>query len=300
MKISSIEHVEAPRSYEDVLSEIDPKTMDFDDMNVMKTVFWDGNMTGIFQVTSGGMVKLFKQVKPSCFKDVAATAALFRPGPLGSKMDQMYANRKNGLEEVSYEHPLLEEILGETYGVYVYQEQILELCRRVALMSWKDTNRVRKLRLKKDKSKSAEFIAKEEAELKELFVSGLVKTGLSEARGEQLWKDLEAWGSYGFNSFTGSTLVKVSRDGEISDIQIVEIKPGDLVLSRDEKSGDLIWIQVLTLWEHGKEETYRFLLDDGSSVDCTMNHKFRVTDGRMVPMGEILQQGLEIVALTAG
>lgn len=185
--------------YDDVLALIDPKKMNFDDQKIMRDVFWSGNMTGIFQVTSSGMAKLFQQVKPSCFNDVAATAALYRPGPLGSKMDQMYANRKNGIEKVEYEHPLLEKILGETYGVYVYQEQVLELCRLVAGMSWKDTNRVRKLRLKKDKSKSADFIAKEEAELRELFVTGLEKNGLDLSRAEQLWKDLEAWGSYGFN-----------------------------------------------------------------------------------------------------
>ena len=199
MKVKSVKIVHAPRTYTDVLHEVDPKVIDFNDQRIMKTVFWDGNMTGIFQVTSGGMAKLFQRVKPECFNDVAATAALYRPGPLGSGMDKMYADRKNGLEKVEYEHPLLKEILGETYGVYVYQEQVLELCRRVAGMSWKDTNRVRKLRLKKDKSKSADLIAKEESELRELFVSGLSKNGISHARAEQLWKDLEAWGSYGFN-----------------------------------------------------------------------------------------------------
>ncbi len=67
-------------------------------------------------------------------------------------------------------------------------------------MSWKDTNRVRKLRLKKDKSKSEEYIAKEERELKDIFISGLVKSGLTEKRGEELWSEIAAWGSYGFNA----------------------------------------------------------------------------------------------------
>lgn len=188
------------RSYEQVLQEIDPKTMDFNDLNVMKTVFWEGNMTGIFSVTSQGMMKLFQQVKPTCFEDVAATCALFRPGPLGSGMDQMYARRKNGLEEVTYDHPILEEIMKDTYGCLVYQEQMLEVGRRMGKMSWKDTNRLRKLFLKKDKSKQDDYIKKEEDELKAKLIQGVVENGLTAEKGEELWEMLSKFGGYGFNA----------------------------------------------------------------------------------------------------
>lgn len=187
------------RSYDDVLREIDPKTMDFNDINVLKTVFWEGNMTGIFSVTSQGMMKLFQQVKPTCFDDVAATCALFRPGPLGSGMDQMYARRKNGLEEVRYDHPILEDILKDTYGCLVYQEQMLEVGRRMGKMDWKDTNRLRKLFLKKDKSKQDDYIKKEEDELKAKLVKGVIENGLTEAKGDELWEMLSKFGGYGFN-----------------------------------------------------------------------------------------------------
>ena len=188
------------RTYEQVLQEIDPKTMDFNDINVMKTVFWEGNMTGIFSVTSQGMMKLFQQVKPTCFEDVAATCALFRPGPLGSGMDQMYARRKNGLEEVRYDHPILEDIMKDTYGCLVYQEQMLEVGRRMGKMSWKDTNRLRKLFLKKDKSKQDDYIKKEEDELKAKLVAGVVENGLTSEKGEELWEMLSKFGGYGFNA----------------------------------------------------------------------------------------------------
>ncbi|MBV9125636.1 MAG: DNA polymerase III subunit alpha [Planctomycetes bacterium] len=188
------------RTKEEVLKEIDPKTMDFNDINVMKTVFWQGNMTGIFQVTSAGMAKLLQRVKPTCFDDVAAVCALFRPGPLGSKMDELFANRKNGLEEVTYDHPILEEIMRDTYGCLVYQEQMLEVGRRMGKMSWKDTNRLRKLFLKKDKSKQDDYIKKEEDELKAKLVQGVIENGLTAEKGEELWEMLSKFGGYGFNA----------------------------------------------------------------------------------------------------
>jgi DNA polymerase-3 subunit alpha len=187
------------RSYQEVLAEIDPKKMDFNDMKIMRTVFWEGNMTGIFQVTSAGMAKLLQRVKPTCFDDVAAVCALFRPGPLGSGMDVLFANRKNGLEEVTYDHPILEEIMSDTYGCLVYQEQMLEIGRRMGQMDWKDTNRLRKLFLKKDKSKQDDYIKKEEEELKSKLIAGVIANGLSREKGEELWDMCGRFGGYGFN-----------------------------------------------------------------------------------------------------
>lgn len=186
-------------TYEKALEKVDPKTMDLNSMEIMRTVFWEGNMTGIFSVTSQGMMKLFQQVKPTCFDDVAAVCALYRPGPLGSGMDQMYAKRKNGLEEVTYDHPALEEILKDTYGCFVYQEHLLETCRKLCSMSWKDTNRVRKHFLKKDKSKSDEFLHREDHELMTKVVEGAVANGMGRQAAEDLWEAFGKWGSYGFN-----------------------------------------------------------------------------------------------------
>lgn len=187
------------RPIADIDNEIDPKIMDFNDIEVLKTVFWKGNTTGIFSVTSAGMVKLFQRVKPTSFDDVAAVTALFRPGPLGSKMDVMFADRKNGLEKVTYDHPILEDIMKDTYGCLVYQEQMLEIGRRLGKMSWKDTNRLRKLFLKKDKSKAAGYLDKEETELKALLIKGVIENGLTEQKGEELWEMCGKFGGYGFN-----------------------------------------------------------------------------------------------------
>jgi len=188
------------RPIQEFFDEIDPKKMDFNDMKVMQDVFWAGNLTGIFQASQKGMRNLFRQTKPTCFDDVAAIGALYRPGPLGSGMDQMYVRRKHGEEEVTYDHPVLQEILGDTYGCYVYQEHLLEVCRKLGKMSWKDTNRVRKLFLKKDKSKADEYVKAEETELKGKLIGGCVESGLTQQQADDLWVSFGKWGSYGFNA----------------------------------------------------------------------------------------------------
>lgn len=187
------------RQVDDVMSEIDPKRMDFNDPLVMDTVFCRGNLTGIFQASQKGMRRLLQQVKPETFEDVAATCALYRPGPLGSGMDQMYARRKNGMEDVYYDHPILESILKDTYGCLIYQEQMLEIGRQLGNMSWKDVNRLRKLFLKKDKSKLDEYVRKEEEELKEKLVAGVVSHGMTPEQGDELWEMCGKFGGYGFN-----------------------------------------------------------------------------------------------------
>lgn len=186
---------------EEAMEEIDPKKMDFNDLNVMRTVFWENNMTGVFQMTSRGMRKLAVQMRPDCFNDIAALGALYRPGPLGSKMDQLYIQNKEKAKEgkVEYDHPILEEILKDTYGCFVYQEHILELGRKLGNLSWKDTNRLRKLFLKRTKDAAGKRDS-EADELKAKLLEGFTSHGLSQEWGENMWSALEKWASYGFNA----------------------------------------------------------------------------------------------------
>ncbi len=187
------------RPLKEVTDEIEPENIDFNDMHVMREVFWKGNTCGIFSVTSEGMRKLFMRVRPTCFDDVSAVCAIYRPGPLGSGMDGLYARRKNGEEAVTYDHPILEEIMRDTYGCLVYQEQLLEIGRRLGDMSWKDVNRVRKLFLKKTKDRADKFIVDEAAELKGKLVTGCVAPGLPAKKGEEMWEMFAEFGGYGFN-----------------------------------------------------------------------------------------------------
>lgn len=290
------------RTYEDVLYEIDPKVMNFNDLEIMKTVFWNGNMTGIFSVTSQGMMKLFQQVKPTSFEDISAVCALYRPGPLGSGMDQMYARRKNGLENVTYDHPILEDILKDTYGCLVYQEQMLEIGRRMGKMDWKDTNRLRKLFLKKDKSKQDDYIKKEEDELRQKLINGVVENGLTNTKGQELWEMLSKFGGYGFNAcLTGDTvLIRSSANenckqevsiNELWENQESRTKTGGMtpIAKKMKYAG----VQVLQLDPDGRirpgklkrvisngiKDVWEIRTESGKSIKATLNHRFFTTDG---------------------
>lgn len=187
-------------TYEDAKKMIDPLYMDLDDQHVLKTVFWEGNFTGIFQFTNKGIRKVALNIKPDCFNDVAAIGALYRPGPLGSGMDKLYADYKKNPEKIEYLHPLMREILEETHGCLVYQEQMLNIGHLIGKLSMKDTNRLRKLLLKKDKSKQDDFLHDEKEYLITEFTKGCVENELTETQAKQLWNMMEKFGGYGFNA----------------------------------------------------------------------------------------------------
>src|SRR5207302_6675120 len=90
-----------------------------------------GEARGVFQLESDGIRELLKRMKPDNIRDLIATNALYRPGPLGGGMVDAYVNRKHGREQPTYQHPLMEEVLSETYGVMVYQEQVMRVLNRL-------------------------------------------------------------------------------------------------------------------------------------------------------------------------
>lgn len=188
------------KPYDYIKGVIDPLNMDLNDPKIMKTVFEEGNFTGIFQFTNKGIRKMAMRVGPDCFEDVSAIGALYRPGPLGSGMDKLYADRKHGLESIEHIHPILEEVMEETYGCLVYQEQMLNIGLRLGKMEMKDVNRLRKIFLKKDKSKADDFRQNEIKYLKGEFTKGCIENGLTEKQAHDLWDMFEHFGGYGFNA----------------------------------------------------------------------------------------------------
>lgn len=147
---------------------------------------------GVFQVESSGMKKLLRQMKPDRFDDLIALVALFRPGPLGSGMDQTYVNRKNGLEPVEYDHPSLEPVLKETYGQFIYQEQLMQLSVVLAGFTLPQADELRKATAKK----KADAMAK----IGPNFIKGCVtKSGLTETQATSLWERIVYFSEYSFN-----------------------------------------------------------------------------------------------------
>ncbi len=170
---------------------LDIDHMPLDEEEVYK-LFTDGNTHGLFQIeSSSGMVSMLRKLKPEKFEDIVASLALYRPGPLDSGMVEEFIKRKQGKARVSYTHPLLKEVLKETYGLFVYQEQIMRTASVCADYSLSDADLMRRAMGKKK--------PKEMRAQREKFVSGARKKGISKNKAVELFDIMENFAGYSFN-----------------------------------------------------------------------------------------------------
>lgn len=167
---------------------IDIDTVPLDDTKTYQ-LFQRGETTGTFQFESAGMQKYLRQLKPDKFEDLIAMNALYRPGPM--EYIPLFINRKHGREPLKYDLPEMEEYLGETYGITVYQEQVMLLSQKLADFSKGDADVLRKAMGKKQKS----VLDK----MKDKFIEGCKKNGHPKAICEKIWTDWEAFAQYAFN-----------------------------------------------------------------------------------------------------
>ncbi len=150
-----------------------------------------GDSMGVFQLEGGPMRSLMRSLAPTSFDDVAALVALYRPGPMAANMHRDYADRKNGRQVVSYLHPDLEEVLGDTYGLMIYQESVMRVAQKIAGYDLAEADNLRKACGKKIRA----LIQAE----REKFVAGCVATGYEESLGTDLFNIIEPFADYAFN-----------------------------------------------------------------------------------------------------
>jgi len=162
----------------------------FDDKKTFD-LFSQGDTDGVFQFESGGMKQLLRNLKPDRFDDLIALNALFRPGPLGAGMGDTYVNRRHGREEVTYMFPSLEKILSPTYGVILYQEQVMQIASLIAGYSLGEADMLRRAMGKKDKAKMAHE--------KDKFIEQGATRGYDRAKVSELFDLIEYFAGYGFN-----------------------------------------------------------------------------------------------------
>lgn len=177
----------------------------YDDPNAYKLIS-SGNTAGIFQLESGGFQKFLKDLQPTCIEDIVAAVALYRPGPMGEI--PKYVHNKHHPEDTTYDHPLLEPILNVTYGVIVYQEQVMKICQSLAGFSLGQADNIRRAMGKKHLD---EMLAFKEAFLhgREAFtddhgkfnpaIKGALNNGVSEEVATKIWNIMEGFASYAFN-----------------------------------------------------------------------------------------------------
>jgi DNA polymerase-3 subunit alpha len=150
-----------------------------------------GDGIGLFQLESGPLRALMRALAPTTFDDVAALIALYRPGPMAANMHNDYADRKNGRKPVEYLHPDFEELLGESYGLMIYQESMMRVAQRAAGYSLAEADNLRKACSKKNR----ELIAKERVK----FIDGCERTGYGTPLGTKLFGIIEPFADYAFN-----------------------------------------------------------------------------------------------------
>ncbi len=159
-----------------------------------KTVFHllqDGDTIGVFQLESDGLRRILRDMQPNRFEDLIAVIALYRPGPLGSGMVEDFINRKQGRQQVDYQHPALESILEETYGVILYQEQVMRVASDLASFSMGEADVLRRAMGKK---KASEIMA-----MRDKFVRGAADNNIDADLAGHLFDIMESFAGYGFN-----------------------------------------------------------------------------------------------------
>ena len=167
---------------------INLEKLSFEDNKVYK-LFSKGNTIGVFQFESSGMREFLKKLQPSVLEDLIAMNALYRPGPMQNIDD--FISRRHGNKDIVYTHPLLEPILNETYGIIVYQEQVMQIAHEIAGFTLAEADIMRRAMGKKIKSLMDELAIK--------FVDGAAKKGITKKKANEIFALIEKFAQYGFN-----------------------------------------------------------------------------------------------------
>lgn len=190
----------------DIIAERGKEPPDLDTLPLSDQATFDlysrGDTDGIFQVESDGMRKYLRQLKPSCFEDIIAMLALYRPGPLSSGMVEEFIKRKHGEVPVVYPLPSLEPVLQDTYGVIVYQEQVMKIAQVVAGYSLGGADLLRRAMGKKN--------AEAMAEQRSIFNEGAAKLGVSKEKATEIFDLMEMFAAYGFNKSHSAAYALIS------------------------------------------------------------------------------------------
>ena len=246
---------------------IDPVKLPLDDKKTYE-LLQRGDAKGVFQLESDGIRELLKQMKPDNIRDLIAVLALYRPGPLSGGMVDSYVNRKHGRETWDYPHPVLKDVLDETYGVMCYQEQIMRILNRLGGIELSKAYACIKAISKKLHDKIEAFRAD--------FMKGTAERGVAANVADDIFGKIVHFAGYGFNKcVVGDTEIQDAETGEIRtvrDIYETGRLPKVHALGNDMK---LRQRAVTAVMANGVHPVFRLTTQLGHSIVATGNHPFR-------------------------
>lgn len=251
----------------------------------------NGHTVGVFQLASDGLQELAKAIRIENMDHLAALGALYRPGPMGSGMHHMYAKRKNGQQKVALYHPKAKPILENTYGLCVYQEQAMRISQDLAGFSVleSDSLKVAIGKKKEDKLK----------ELRDRFIRGSVENNIPKHIATKIFDDIEHFGGYAFNKCLPGNQKILANNGTISvdEVKVCLDRGEEVILySFDLERDNIFEDECLEVIDTGVQEVFEIELEDGSTMECTMDHKFLCTeDYQYHTLRDIINYDLDLV-----
>jgi DNA polymerase-3 subunit alpha len=269
--------------------EIDIDALDPTDPNVFK-LFNERDIEGIFQFEGYGISQVIMDLRVDSFTDLMAGVSLFRPGPMDLIPD--YCDYKHGRKPLEYVHPLMKELLSDTYGMMIFQEQVMTISMKMAGFTPVEADKFRKGMGKKQ----PEIIAA----MKGKFISGSIKNGVTQAQAEKVFSLCEKFAGYGFNKcLSGDTEVLNKVDGSKYSLEKLE-----KMFQEDSKpimkldsiiDGKVVQDEVVDVFYTGDKEVYELELDNGIKIKATLDHKFYCSDGGPHTLKDIIDNELEIL-----
>jgi DNA-directed DNA polymerase III PolC len=230
-----------------------------------------GETVGVFQVESGGMQQMLRGMQPKKFEHIIAAVSLYRPGPMD--FIPQYNKRMHGEEEIEYRHEKLESILEETYGIMVYQEQIMQVAGELFDYELGEADLMRRAVSKKKEKALAEH--------RTIFLERGPKNGIDEETASEIFDDIEFFANYGFNKcVTGSTEIVDTKTGRL--IRIEDLAAGKVDISKtltcDTNTLRLKAGAISATMSNGVKPVYRMTTQLGRQIDATENHPFYTFD----------------------
>lgn len=288
--------VEMIKDYWDI--EIDVENLPLDDDKTFE-LYRKGNLGGVFQCENYGMQKTMREIGVDSFNDIVAGLALYRPGPMDSIPE--YCARKHGEKEVDYFHPSIEPFvkpyLKDTYAVLCYQEQVMQICNSLAGFTITDGYVMIKAIGKKKEHLMHRF--------EEQFIEGLKSNGVPPDVAQQYWsKFIVPFAGYGFNKcLDGEMCVKDKISNNIYTIKELEKKFREkrINIMLDSYDGEnIIEDEVIDVFETGEKDVYEIILENGTILKCTLDHKFMCDDNKAHTVKDILEKDLNILYFKEG